>query len=137
MRHWAPLDGLATAASGYVIAGSIGWAVRIFFTLLFGKEAFGSGDIHMMAAAGCVAGWPIVVIGFFLTCLLALMGWIISLPFKRTRALPLGPWLSLSFLIVVVFYKPIISMPFIGQTIKVSNMLFIDNSQPVGLEFLP
>lgn len=137
MRHWSPLDGLATAASGYMIAGSLGWTVRIFFTLLFGKEAFGTGDIHMMAAAGCVAGWPIVVIGFFLTCMLALLGWIISLPFKRTRALPLGPWLSLSFLIVVVFYKPIISIPFIEQAIKVSNMLFIDNSQPVGLELYP
>lgn len=137
MRHWAPLDGLATAASGYVIAGALGWTVRIFFTLLFGKEAFGSGDIHMMAAAGCVAGWPIVVVGFFLTCFLALLGWIISLPFKQTRALPLGPWLSLSFLIVVVFYKPIISIPFIEQSIKVSNMLFINNSQPVGLELIP
>ena len=91
----------------------------------------------MMAAAGCVAGWPIVVIGFFLTCMLALLGWIISLPFKRTRALPLGPWLSLSFLIVVVFYKPIISIPFIEQAIKISKMLFIDNSQPVGLELYP
>jgi len=129
LRHWTPLYGLATAASGYVIAGAVGWAVRIVFTLLFGKEAFGMGDIHLMAAAGCVAGWPIVVLGFFLTCGLAMVGWLISLPFKRTRALPLGPWLSLSFLIVVVFYEPIIQWPPISRAIVLTKSLTSENSQ--------
>jgi prepilin signal peptidase PulO-like enzyme (type II secretory pathway) len=129
LRHWTPLYGLATAASGYVIAGAVGWAVRIVFTLLFGKEAFGVGDIHLMAAAGCVAGWPIVVLGFFLTCGLAMVGWIVSLPFKRTRALPLGPWLSLSFLIIVVFYEPIIQWPPIDRAIVLTQSLISENSQ--------
>ncbi len=129
LRHWTPLYGLATAASGYVIAGAVGWAVRIVFTLLFGKEAFGIGDIHLMAAAGCVAGWPIVVLGFFLTCGLAMVGWIISLPFKRTRALPLGPWLSLSFLVIVVFYEPIIQWPPISRAIVLTQSLASENSQ--------
>ena len=79
-RHWTPLMGLATAASGYMIAGAIGWAVRIFFTLIFGKEAFGVGDIHLMAATGCVAGWPVVALGGFLACGLALLGWVLALP---------------------------------------------------------
>lgn len=104
---WRPLLGLATAGSGFVIGGALGWAVRLGFTLLFGKEAFGVGDIHMMAAAGCIAGWPVVVIGFFLACFLAMLGWVATLPFKRTAAIPLGPWLSLSFLITVLFYRPI------------------------------
>lgn len=122
-RHWQPLWGLATAATGYIIGGALGWAVRIVFTLVLGKEAFGVGDIHLMAAAGCVAGWPVVVIGFFLTCILALLGWILVLPFKRTRALPLGPWLSLSFLIVVVFYEPIVRTPMIQSIVTISQML--------------
>ncbi len=129
-RNWTPLLGLATAASGYVIAGAVGWAVRIIFTLLLGKEAFGVGDIHLMAAAGCVAGWPIVVLGFFLTCGLAMVGWIITLPFKRTRALPLGPWLSLSFLIVVVFYEPIIQWKPISNAVVLTKTLLLENSQP-------
>ncbi len=128
-RHWSPAQGFATAAAGYIIAGGLGWTVRIVFTLVFGKEAFGAGDIHMMAAAGCVAGWPVVVIGFFLTCALALLGWLATLPFKRTRALPLGPWLSLSFLIVVVFYEPIVRWPAIAHTIDLARMVFLDNSQ--------
>jgi leader peptidase (prepilin peptidase)/N-methyltransferase len=136
-RHWTPLYGLATAASGYVIAGAVGWAVRIVFTLLFGKEAFGVGDIHLMAAAGCVAGWPIVVLGFFLTCGLAMVGWIVSLPFKRTRALPLGPWLSLSFLIMVVFYEPILQWPPISRAIVLTQVLTSENSQLPDLGKFP
>ncbi|GAF67564.1 unnamed protein product, partial [marine sediment metagenome] len=134
LRNWSPLSGLATAATGYVIAGALGWAVRIVFTLVFGKEAFGSGDIHLMAAAGCVAGWPVVVLGFFLTCGLALVGWVAALPFKRTRALPLGPWLSLSFLAVVVFYDSIIEWPLIARAIDVVRLLFLDVPQFPALE---
>jgi prepilin signal peptidase PulO-like enzyme (type II secretory pathway) len=123
LRNWMPLQGLATAASGYIIAGAIGWAVRIVFTLAFGKEAFGAGDIHLMAAAGCVAGWPIVVLGFLLTCGLALVGWAATLPFKRTRALPLGPWLALAFLTVVLFYDALVRWPVIQRAIYVAETL--------------
>ena len=132
MRSWSPLCGLATAASGYVVAGGLGWAVRIVFTLVFGKEAFGSGDIHLMAAAGCIAGWPVVVLAFILTCVLAAASWLIMLPFKRTRAVPLGPWLSLSILGVVIFYDAVVKWPFIAHAVDASRMLFFDNSQTWG-----
>ena len=76
LRAGRRLYGLATAASGFGIAGAIGWTVRIVFTLIFGREAFGAGDIHLMAATGAVAGWPVVLMGFLLSCLLALVGWV-------------------------------------------------------------
>lgn len=125
-RHWTPFEGLATAAAGFVVAGALGWAVRIVFTVIFGREAFGTGDIHMMAAAGAVAGWPVVVLGFFLTCGLALAGWLLALPFKRTRALPLGPWLSLGFLTVVVFYDLILKMPVVAQALQTAQWFLGD-----------
>ena len=114
---WRPVAGLATAASGYVIGGALGWAVRIVFTLVLGREAFGTGDIHLMAAAGCVAGWPVVVIGFVLTSFLAVVGWLVTLPFKRTRAIPLVPWLSLAFLLVVVFYEDLCELGPVRNTV--------------------
>jgi len=137
MRHWAPLNGFATAASGYILAGAIGWGVRILFTLAFGKEAFGVGDIHLMAATGCVAGWPVVAIGFLLCCPLALLGWAATLPFKRTRALPLGPWLALSFLIVVLFYDPILRLPMVARSVDVIEWIFLRESQAVNFGGLP
>ncbi len=133
-RQWSPLMGLATAASGFVIAGAIGWAVRIVFTLVLGKEAFGTGDIHLMAAAGCVAGWPIVLLGFILTCGLAVAGWLMTLPFKRSRAIPLGPWLSLSFLIVVIYYDYMLKWPVIARCVTAMDMLFFNNSQASSMQ---
>ena len=124
MRNWLPLLGLATAAAGYVVAGAVGWIVRIVFTLAFGREAFGAGDIHLMAAAGCVAGWPVVVLGFLLTCILAIAGWLLCLPFKRTRAIPLGPWLALAFLIVVIYYDQIIEWRIIAHAVHTVHLLF-------------
>jgi prepilin signal peptidase PulO-like enzyme (type II secretory pathway) len=98
-----PFLGLGTAAAGFIVAGAVGWAVRIFFTLTLGKEAFGAGDIHIMAAAGAVTGWEVVVVGFFLSALLALLGKVLTLPFKRGHALPMGPWLSLGFFLALLW----------------------------------
>lgn len=128
---WQPLHGLSTAAAGYVIGGGIGWAVRIVFTLVFGKEAFGLGDIHMMAAAGCVAGWPVVLLGFLITIFVALIAWLAMLPFKRTRAIPLVPWLALGYLVVVIHYESLLEFPPVRNTIEVVNMLILDKSQPL------
>ncbi len=133
-RQWSPMMGLATAASGFIIAGAIGWAVRIGFTLVLGKEAFGTGDIHLMAATGCIAGWPVVLLGFIVTCGLALVGWLMTLPFKRSRAIPLGPWLSLSFLIVVIYYDSMVQWPIIARCLVAVDMLFFNNSQVVGVQ---
>ena len=98
-----PFLGLGTAAAGFVIAGALGWAVRIVFTLVLGKEAFGTGDIHIMAAAGAVVGWEVVLVGFFLSALLALLGKALTLPFKRGHALPMGPWLTLGFFLALLW----------------------------------
>jgi prepilin signal peptidase PulO-like enzyme (type II secretory pathway) len=124
-RGWEPAFGLATAAGGLVISAAVGWGVRIFFTLLLGKEAFGVGDIHMMAAAGCVAGWPVVVLGFTLSCLLAIGGWLAALPWKSARAIPLGPWLSLGFLVVAVFYDWIVAWPVVARVIEAVDLLVV------------
>lgn len=130
--NWSPFLGISTAVSGLIIGGALGWGVRIVFTLAFGKEAFGVGDIHLMAAAGCVAGWPVVLLGFFLTCGLALLGWACTLPWKQARALPLGPWLSLAFLIVVIFYDELLGMPPLSRLLMALDMLIYDNSQISG-----
>ena len=76
----------------------------------------------------------IVVLAFLLTCGLAILGWIVSLPFKKTRAIPLGPWLSLAFLTVVVYYDSIVQWPVVQRVIYVTNALLTQNSQFPVLE---
>jgi leader peptidase (prepilin peptidase) / N-methyltransferase len=106
--QWCPILGLSTALSGWIIGGAIGWLVRIVFTLALGKEALGMGDVHILAAAGAVAGWPVVLIGFFLAAFLALLGIVVVHLRRQSRALPYGPWLALAFLVASIFQDRIL-----------------------------
>lgn len=114
LLHWAPIGewrpiwGLTTGLTGFVIGGTIGWVTRIGFTLLFGKEAMGVGDIHLMAAAGAVAGWPVVLLGFFLSALFSLAGLLVIGLRRQARAIPFGPWLGLGFLAAAMFQDRIL-----------------------------
>jgi prepilin signal peptidase PulO-like enzyme (type II secretory pathway) len=105
---WQPLHGLAWALLSMLIAGGIGWATRIVFTLILGKEALGLGDVHIMWAAGAVVGWGVVGLGFFAGAFLAVAGMILMLGFKRSRAIPFGPWLALGLLLIVLAREPVI-----------------------------
>jgi prepilin signal peptidase PulO-like enzyme (type II secretory pathway) len=127
---WRPLLGLSTAVSGYVIAAGIGWTVRILANFIWGKEAFATGDIHMMAAAGAVAGWQVVLIGFVIACLSAIAGWLLLLPLKRSRVIPLGPWLTIGFWTTTLFYNPIVESNLVQRFADAVNLLFLNNSQP-------
>ncbi len=120
---WRPMLGVATAITGYTIAAAIGWFVRILANLVFGREAFATGDIHMMAAAGAVLGWEVVLLGFVVTCFLAMFGWLLLLPFKRSRAIPLGPWLTLGLLTTVIFYQPIVHSETVKNVAAMVNFL--------------
>ncbi len=108
LGDWRPTWGLATAVTGFVIGGAIGWLARIGFTLLFGKEALGMGDVHILAAAGAVAGWPVAFLGFFLAAPLALLAIVVIHLRRQSRALPYGPWLALAFLLAGVFQDRIL-----------------------------
>jgi prepilin signal peptidase PulO-like enzyme (type II secretory pathway) len=85
-----------------------------------------------MAAAGCVAGWPVVLLGFLVTVFLALVGWMVTLPFKRTRAIPLIPWLALGYLIVVVYYESLLRWRPIQNALELVNALVLHKSQLAG-----
>lgn len=86
----------ALQAVGGMVAGSVvGWTVRILGTLTFGKEAFGTGDIYLMAGIGAAAGVGNLFFGFFLAALLALVGVTATAFRKSSRTIPFGPWLAL------------------------------------------
>ena len=101
---WRPLLGLATGLSGWVIGGAVGWLARIVFTQAFGKEALGMGDVHILGAAGAVAGWPVALMGFFLAAPLALLAIVVIALRRQSRALPYGPWLALGSIVVMLFF---------------------------------
>lgn len=98
------LDALSGALLGYLIGGGVVWAVRIFGSLAFGKEAMGLGDVHLMAAVGACLGWIDPTLAFFLAAFVALyielVGRLDSGGFRR--ALPFGPSLAVASVLVLV-----------------------------------
>jgi len=105
---WRPVWGLATGLTGWVLGGAIGWLARILFTLVLGKEALGMGDMHILAAAGAVAGWPVAWLGFFLAAPLALGAVGVIALRRQSRTLPYGPWLALAFFLASLFQDTIL-----------------------------
>jgi leader peptidase (prepilin peptidase)/N-methyltransferase len=104
------LMALSGALLGYLVGGALIWGIRILGTLAFGKEAMGMGDVHLMAGIGACLGWidPIIAT-FVLAPFLALMWWVLSFVFARSKKmeLPYGPWLAGASVLCVVA-KPLV-----------------------------
>jgi leader peptidase (prepilin peptidase)/N-methyltransferase len=104
--HEAPLwlMVLAGVLIGYLVGGGVIWAVRIFGSLAFGKEAMGLGDVHLMAAVGACLGWIDPTLAFFGAAFLAVLWGAGGAVFKGAmkRALPFGPYLAAATVLVVL-----------------------------------
>jgi len=102
------IEGFMGSLTGYFSGCAIVWAIRIFGTLAFGKEAMGLGDVHLMGAAGTVIGPLFIIVAFFIAPFFGLMWAAIQMLSKKTRQIPYGPFLSLGILIVMIFHDKII-----------------------------
>lgn len=89
---------------GYLIGGGVVWLVRILGSIVFNKEAMGMGDVHLMAAVGASLGWIDAVIGFFGAAFVGVAYTIAALVVggKLKRAMPFGPFLAVSTVLVLL-----------------------------------
>jgi len=106
------LGAVGSSLFGYLFAGAFVWGLRIFFSLVFGKEALGMGDVHLMAAVGAVLGWRDPMFIFFGGAVVGLAWVVLTLVlrpfFKRIqRELPFGPHLAVATLLVVIAHPMI------------------------------
>ncbi len=94
----------AGVALGYLVGGGAVWAIRIFGSLAFDKEAMGMGDVHLMAAVGACCGWIDAVLGFFGAAFVGLAYTIAALIVggRLKRAMPFGPFLAVSTVLVLL-----------------------------------
>lgn len=104
------IEGAVQSLAAMIWAAAIGWGVRIGGTIAFGKEAYGTGDIYIMAAIGAVMGVWGLVFCFFLAALLALVGVLTMLFWKSSRAVPFGPWLAMGAFAALWLFTPLIGM---------------------------
>jgi leader peptidase (prepilin peptidase) / N-methyltransferase len=101
------LERFLGALLGLLVGGGVVWVVRIGGTLLFGREAMGQGDAHLMAAVGAVIGAPLVVAAFFIAPFLGLCWAMVRLIMRKSNVLPYGPWLSLASILSLLIAEPI------------------------------
>ncbi len=118
MRQWSwwvdfsqkpVIAGLLGSLWGYFMGCGVVWATRILGTLVFGREAMGLGDVHLMGAAGVVIGSPFVVVAFFIAPFFGLAWVAVQIFFKKIRQIPYGPFLSLGVLAVIILHNKIFS----------------------------
>ena len=96
------------AVFGYLIGGLWVWGMRIGGTLLFGKEAMGLGDVHILAGVGAATGWAVPSLAFFVAPFFGLLWALYLWLARRQRELPYGPWLAFASCVVLLFYDDIV-----------------------------
>ena len=102
------VEGFMGSLAGYFVGCAIVWATRVFGTLVFGREAMGLGDVHLMGAAGTVIGPLFIVIAFFVAPFFGLVWAAVQMFSRKTRQSPYGPFLSLGILVVMILHDRII-----------------------------
>lgn len=94
LEHW----------SDYVIGF---FAVSLFLQILLlatKGRAIGGGDVKLMAAAGLLVGWKLIILAFFVGCILGSVIHIIRMKVSHAEhMLAMGPYLSMGILIAVLY----------------------------------
>ena len=82
---------------------SVSAALYVLYLLSRGR-AIGGGDIKMMAAAGLLLGWKLILLSFFLGCILGSVIHVIRMKVSGAeRMLAMGPYLSAGVLIAALW----------------------------------
>jgi leader peptidase (prepilin peptidase)/N-methyltransferase len=98
------VKGFIATLAGYLAGCTAVWTTRILGTLLFGREAMGLGDVHLMGAAGAVIGSQMVVLAFFIAPFFGLVWALYQWIFKKSRQIPYGPFLSTAVFGVMIYH---------------------------------
>ncbi|MDD3174391.1 MAG: prepilin peptidase [Herbinix sp.] len=82
------------------------FAVSVFLYLIYlvtKGNGMGGGDIKLMAAAGLVLGWKLILLAFFLGCIYASMIHPLRMKFgKQGKVLAFGPYLSVGIITAIL-----------------------------------
>lgn len=83
------------------------FAVSFFLEILLlasGGRAIGGGDVKLMAACGLMLGWKLIVLAFFIGCILGSVIHIIRMKVSHAEhVLAMGPYLSMGILIAALW----------------------------------
>ena len=84
--------------------------VQIYYKVK-GVEAFGGGDIKLLAAAGLLVGWKMILLGFILGCIIGSVVHVVRMKLSdEDHVLAMGPYLSIGIMIAVLFGEQLLGL---------------------------
>jgi len=96
------LDGVMASVAGIIAGVLVILVVRFVGTKVFRREAMGLGDAKLMAVIGGFLGWKAIPIVFLAAAFVGAVVGILSYLKTREREIPLGPFLSVGAVIVML-----------------------------------
>ena len=111
--------GLWRAVVGALVGGGLLYGTGVVGTIIFRKEAMGGGDVKLLAMAGSLLGWKLMVLTFFLAPVLAIVPGLCVLVLKRSHVIPYGPFLALALALSLFVGPTIIRISGIEETVQV------------------
>ena len=109
-----PIDGILASIGGMVAGVVLILAVRFVGTKVFRREAMGLGDAKLLAVIGGFLGWRAAPMVFLVaSCVGAVVG-IVSYFKTRDREIPLGPFLSVGTVVVMLWGNAIMNWWVLG-----------------------
>jgi leader peptidase (prepilin peptidase)/N-methyltransferase len=118
------LVALGRSVLGLLAGGGILYITGTIGDLVFRKETMGGGDVKLLAMAGTVLGWKLVVLTFFLAPLVALVPGLFVLLMKRTNVIPYGPFLSVGLVAALFHGDALIRLSGMDETVRLLWMYF-------------
>lgn len=92
------------------------FAISSFLLILFyatGGRGIGGGDVKLMAAAGLFVGWKLIILAFFVGCILGSVIHLIRMKVtKEDHVLAMGPYLSMGIFLAVLYGNTLIQWYF-------------------------
>ncbi len=127
LHHAAsPLQGVWRSHLGALVGGGSLYLTGVVGDWLFKKESMGGGDVKLLAMAGALLGWPLVVVTFFLAPAIALGPGLLQLSRKGDHTIPYGPFLSLAILVSMVWGHALLRLSHVDETFALIGMLMRD-----------
>ena len=82
------------------------------------RESMGGGDVKLLAMAGSLLGWKLVLLTFFMAPFLALIPGLVMLVLKRSHYIPDGPFLSVGLVVSLFFGDRIVRAIGVEETVR-------------------
>jgi len=109
---------LGRSALGMLVGGGVLYLTGMLGDFIFKKESMGGGDIKLLAMAGSILGWKLVLLTFFIAPILALIPGLVVLLLRRSHIIPYGPFLSLGLVLSLFFGSGILRLIGIEDTVQ-------------------